>query len=599
MRKHLIFVAIAALGALVCSCEREKDINTPGVVGENKLVFKVGAATRAEAGMPVVKQGQLIPLGDEVEGHRFFLEETVSYAGDEVFVSAPATRGTPVYTENFNVMGVGKFQGAAFPVKLLDDAEISAATYPDKSWANFEQNGEFWEHSYPWDPWYDQPALLFYAKMLTESTGGPAEPKGVVPDSYRFINNDTAGQSMTFSYRSPMTAQEQQDIVFAARKITKQEAKKAIPILFYHALTGVKFATAWSNDSDVKTYIKKVEFSGIYGYGKCTIKPTTENGEYADDADIHSSASAVSWSNVRFNGVNNETAVYSQEYPDNYVGYTDGHFTSKGDYPESFSAAGNTQNLNDGDASMTFWFLPQTLSDIVKLKVTFEIEVKGNRKEYTRELDFGTLTGNVEWKAGQIRTYTLKPNEVDVDIHDKVSGYKKDQVEIRNTGNVDAFIRAMIVANWWGFAGNEEGIAMGYVDDQGSAFIAPWSMSWDASARKYVDSYGGVFDGLPVPGATSDWVRAKDGYFYYTNAVPPGKLTGEPTAAKPLFNEYNLDTQAHPVPTIYYLDGSVKPYTKVYLKMEIPVQAIEAKEGVDWDDAWGAVLGANPVPATE
>ena len=33
--------------------------------------------------------------------------------------------------------------------------------------------------------------------------------------------------------------------------------------------------------------------------------------------------------------------------------------------------------------------------------------------------------------------------------------------------------------------------------------------------------------------------------------------------------------------------------------MEIPEQAIEAKEGVDWDDAWGAVLGANPVPATE
>lgn len=594
MRKHLLFVAIAALGALVCSCEREKDINTPGVVGENKLVFKVGAATRSEAGLPVAQQGQVISLGDPVEGHRFFLEETVSTAGDEIFATAPATRGTPVYTENFNVMGVGKFQGAAFPVQPMTDGQISDATYPDKSWADFEQNGEFWEHSYPWDPWYDQPALLFYAKMLTESTGGPAEPKGVVPGSYRFLNNDTDGQSMTFSYRSPMTAQEQQDIVFAARKITKQEAKKAIPILFYHALTGVKFATAWSNDSDVKTYIKKVEFSGIYAYGKCTIKSVTENGEYVDDADIHSSASAVSW-NVSFNGVNSNTAVYSQEYPDDYVGYTDGHFTSKGDYPESFSAAGNTQNLNDGDASMTFWFPPQTLSNDVKLKVTFEIEVNNTRKEYTRELDFGTLTGNVTWKAGQIRTYTLKPNEVNVDIHDKVSGYKKDQVEIRNTGNVDAFIRATVVANWWGFAGNEEGVAMGYVDDEGSAFVEPWSMSWNATASKYEDNYGGEFDGLPAPGATSGWVRAKDGFFYYTEAVPPGKLTGEPTAAKPLFNEYNLDTQAHPVPRIYYLDGSVKEYDKVYLKMEIPVQAIEAKEGVAWDTAWEAALGTKPV----
>ena len=146
MRKHLIYVAIAALGALVCSCEREKDINTPGVNGEGKLVFKVGAATRAEAGLPVAQQGQVISLGDPVEGHRFFLEETVSYAGDEVFVSTPETRGTPVYTENFNVMGVGKFQGAAFPVKPMTDGKISDATYPDKNWADFEQNGEFWEH---------------------------------------------------------------------------------------------------------------------------------------------------------------------------------------------------------------------------------------------------------------------------------------------------------------------------------------------------------------------------------------------------------------------------------------------------------------------
>ena len=248
---------------------------------------------------------------------------------------------------------------------------------------------------------------------------------------------------------------------------------------------------------------------------------------------------------------------------------------------------------------MTFWFPAQKLTSATKLTVTFQVEVKGNRKTYTRELNLGELTNNDEWKAGQLRTFTLKPNEVDIDIHDEVSGYKKDNVQIRNTGNVDAFIRAMIVANWWGFAGNEEGVAMGYVDDQGSDFVTPWSMSWNASASKYMDNYGGVFTGLPVPGATSDWVLATDGYFYYTKAVPPGKLTGEPEAAKPLFNEYNLDATA--VPDIYYLDGSVKPYNKVYLKMEIPVQAIEAKENVDWDAAWAAVLGASnkPVPVTE
>lgn len=582
--KRFIYAVLAVAATLsFAACSQENETNTPGVNGKNTLVFQVGAATRAEAKAPAVEQGQLIPLGEPVGDRQFFLEETVVSLDDEAYFSAPATRGTPVYTENFYEMSEGSFQAAAFPVQPMNDVKLELATFPKSSWADYTQNGDFWEYSYPWDPWYNQDELLFFAKMLKESTGGPAEAKGVVPDSYRF-NNNASGQSMTFSYRTPMTAQEQQDAVFAARKVTKQEARKAIPILFYHALTGVKFATAYDNGDDIKTYIKKVEFTGIYGYGKCTVKPVTENGEYADDADIHSSASAVSWSNVTFNGVNSQTAVYSQEYPDNYVGYTTGQFTSKGDYPDSFSAAGNTKNLNDGDATMTFWFPPQRMTNNVVLTVTYEVELDGVRKEYKNTLELGkTLLAqesraNAEWKAGQLRTFTLKPNGVNVDIHDEVSGFKKDNVQIRNTGNVDAYIRATIVANWWGTAGTEECVAYGYANDSGTAYITPWSMSWDNTANKYVDNYGGEFTGLPAPGASSDWVRAKDGYFYYKNPVPPGKYTGEPTAEDPLFDEYNLNTTDHPVPRIYFLDGTMKEFTKVYLKMEIAVQAIEARK---------------------
>ena len=35
----------------------------------------------------------------------------------------------------------------------------------------------------------------------------------------------------------------------------------------------------------------------------------------------------------------------------------------------------------------------------------------------------------------------------------------------------------------------------------------------------------------------------------------------------------------------------MKQYENVSLKMEIPVQAIEAKEGTQWNTAWSAVLG--------
>ena len=608
------FYAVLAVAATLsfAACSQENDINTPGASGKNTLAFTVGAATRAEAGMPAVKQGELISLGEPVDNNKFFLEETVVSLDDPSFFETAETRGTPAYTENFLNLSGGKFQALAFPAETMTGQKEWYSTFPRTSYgvkntnnfADFEKKGDFWEYSYPWDPWYDQETLLFFAKMVVNESTAFSGPElgqniGVLRNSYEFTYDGTA-PTMSFSYRSQLTAQEQQDILFAARPVTKAESRKAIPILFYHPLTGVKFATAWANDGDVKTYIKRVELTGLYGYGKCYVTSTTENGGYSDDTATHSSASAVRWDFTVSGASNTLSNVYYQDYPDDYVTYTGGSFTSKGDYPNSFSAAGNKQNLNDGDATMTFWFPAQKLTSATKLTVTFQVEVKGNRKTYTRELNLGELTNNDEWKAGQLRTFTLKPNEVNIDIYDEVSGYKKDNVQIRNTGNVDAFIRATVVANWWAFTQEgEEGVAMGYVDDQGSAFVTPWSMSWDASASKYVDNYGGEFTGLPVPGATTGWVRAQDGFFYYTKAVPPGKLTGEPAAEDPLFAEYNLNTTDHPVPHIYYLDASVKEYDKVHLKMEIPVQAIEAKEGVHWDEAWAAVLGSTNKPVAQ
>ena len=614
MKKYLYALLAVAATLSFASCNEtiEENGSDYPTVGSNTLAFtlkKSDIDTRSGSGVPSTVRDAM-PLGDPIDGQQFYLTETVTSL-DNLYYVEPETKGTPVYTENFANISGGSFKGLAFKVgqdgMTGRGALASAAFISD---GEFEYNGKNWKREFTTGPWGDEEALLFYARMATEDTdpSHSSQPIGIVPNSHRYLYEGNV-QSMTFSYRSPLTAQKQQDILFAARTITKT-GETPFPILFYHALTGVKFATAHTNGANdiVKTFIKKVEFTGLLGYGKCTVTSLTENDGYVDNAASYSSANAISW-DASFNGVNGQDAVYSQVFSETTVNYgggtSGGSFSSKGDYPGSFSTAGNTNNLNDGDASMTFWFVPQTLSDDVKVKITFEIEVKVNgetrRTEYTRDLDFGTLLENVTWLPGQLRTYTLKSEEVDVDIHDQVSGFKKDKVEIRNTGNVDAFIRAMIVANWWGFAGNEEGVAMGYVDDQGSAYVAPWSMSWNATASKYVDNYGGEFTGLPVPGATSDWVLATDGYFYYTKAVPPGKLTGEPEAAKPLFNEYNLDTQAHPVPQIYYLDGSVKPYTKVYLKMEIPVQAIEAKEDVDWDAAWAAVLGASnkPVPVTE
>ena len=171
---------------------------------------------------------------------------------------------------------------------------------------------------------------------------------------------------------------------------------------------------------------------------------------------------------------------------------------------------------------------------------------------------------------------------------DDVDGFIKKDVVITNTGNVDAYIRANIVANWMGTTDTgTEGIALGYTTPSREAFVESWELNYGTNPKS--DNYGGKFDTLPGAG----WVYAKDGYFYYTAVVKPGDPTGTP-----LFKQYtNTDDN---VPAIYYLSSTgVAPFSNVRLVMDLTVQAIEAKAGVAWDDAWGdeKVLGAKPVPA--
>lgn len=615
MRKHFIFITIAALGALVCSCEREKDINTPGEIGKNTLAFTLktsGAETRSMDAAPAVQRGAIIPLETTEDGQSFFLEETIASLDDPAFFEPALTRGTPAYTENFLNLSGGTFQALAFPAETMTGTKEAYATFPriaygnerTNNFADFEYKGEFWEYSYDWDPWFDDDKLLFFAKMVvnesTAFTGAElGQNIGVLRNSYEFIY-DGNKPKMSFSYRSRLTAEEQQDILFATRTITRAESKKAVPMLFYHALSGVKFATAYENNSDVKTFIKKIELTGLYGYGKCYVTSTAENGEYADDPSIHSSADAISWDLSSSTAASSLSYVYTQTYSENDVVTYDGSgFTSKGEYPTSFSQAGQKNNLNDGDASMTFWFIPQDMTDQVKLTVTYEIEFDGQKKEYKNTLELGKALldqasrKNARWEAGQIRTFTLKPDQVDVKIEDEVHGFIKDNVVITNTGNVDAYIRAHIDANWWGTTlDGHDGIALGYVSNADNTapaeplqYVKAWKKDDSAGAPYY-----GEFTGLPGSG----WIPARDGYYYYKDPVAPGEPTG--TA---LFEQFKWVESEHPVPVIWYLSNAkgLQKFDKVRLIMDIPVQAIEAKaDFADYIEAW-ADAGVTVVPA--
>ena len=577
---YALLVVAATLTFVSCNEDVEENVSDSQILESNTIAFtlkKNELDTRSESGSAVAEP-ESYPLGDPIDGQQVYLKETV-VSLDNIYYEEPETKGTPVYTQNFATVSEGSFKGLAFPVATMTDEEV-----PDNlpmSAGLFTFDGNRWLRD--WNNWGSNDALLFYAWMLTEDENPQIGQRvGALTNSFRYIYTDAGVQSMTFSYRSAAKAEAQEDILFAARPIAKSDPTP-IPLVFYHALTGVKFATAHANSAlnDVNTYIKKVEFTGMYGYGKCTVTSTTEGktesnpGEYSDTPSDHSSARAISW---YFDPAENSSAtkslknVYSQDFSETPVDYTTGSFATQGDYPSSFSAAGNKGNLNDGDATMTFWFPAQTITDLSKLTITFEIEINGSRKEYTREISLGDLTSNGEWKAGELRTLTLLSTEVVVEIEDTVENNVKKDVVITNMGNTPAYMRVQIVGNWYGKAGTEEGIAMGYKSDVETdmEYVEPWNDVLNTSAG--YTPYG-TFSGLPG----NHWIKGTDGYFYYTEIVYPGESIPDK-----IFTSYTLDTSKKP--TIYYTNNQPQriPFTDVHLVIDIPVQAVMAPLKSTW-----------------
>ncbi len=568
----LAFAATLSLAS--CVQDVTDDSQTGPMVAENNAItFTIASkiATRAADETEPV-EALIIPLGDPVDGHQIYFEETVTTL-DGFCADVPETRGTPVYTQNFSSMfssfsGVGYTRGGTTPV------------VPDGA---FTPNGNSWKRRFDSDPFAGNDSLFFFLRA-------PESATGVSGLSYSVARSFGEDRAVTrFHYVAPLDANSQQDLLFAGRSVKKEEKDQA-DILFYHALTGVKFRTDNTNTADAKTYITKVEFpSGLFREADFTITPVRESGAWVDQTGNYSSAYnsngllTVNTSNAR--QLNSEE-VFSVSFDESdLVDFAEGgSFEHNGLYPSSFSAAGdsdhpsNLKNLNDTDASKTFWFIPVKMNNSIVLDVTFHVVSAGKDSgPIKRRVEIGKLlTGNVTWKAGELRTFTLKADLMDVDITDQVSGFEKTNVVITNTGNVDAFIRAHIVANWYGKTDNEYGVATGYTSATDDGFVDGWRMSEDLSG----DNFGGQFTGLPGTG----WeYNPRDGFFYHTALVPAG------TNTQTLFTKYTLDTNAHPIPEIWYFDGNRKQFTDVELVMEIPVQSVEGEPGQTYKQAWEAV----------
>ena len=593
MRKLWIIAAFAAIA--LTSCQQEKDI--PGsTLGKNGVAFKIeGAATRSsDAAAPGTEVVASIPFAT-VGGLKLTLEETVT----DLNYVVPETKGTPVYTENVGYLYRDKLG------VYTDAAEGVEATYSRLSGSpvtvpNFGL-GWIYQHEYAENIWADETTpVQFYLRMPTDMTS-----HGVSS-----LTNDNG--VTTVGYTSPATATAQQDIIFGTVKMNHQtykghfDAKGGAPVIMYHALTGVKFAIANDAAELAKLHIDRITFTGLKNTGTFTY---TEGAVKV----VWTASSAT------------DDSVISQEFgKDDLVNYSasthaDQHFAP------SFFNGGVNQNLNDKDATKTFWLVPQSITK--NSEATMLIEYTIDSTEYWMEIKLSELKAQ-DWDPGQIRTFTFKVDDVNLKIEDDVvvpatanatnafAGSYKQNVDITNTGNTLAFIRAALVGQWMheevvdGVTENNP--IFGFTDNVNNLYVVD---SWyEDQFLNTGDPVHGEFEGLPGykgqanPNANG-WVLCTDGYYYYTKAVPPydSEKTKEQNRAagaicKPLFTKYTVKLK----PQATSIAGEVMNVTTMHFELEVAAQAISAvqRDGTvkkdtggndDWAAAWANVLDSAPV----
>lgn len=633
MRRIYLFASAVLVLAALAGCQNNEFSEDMYVPEKGEIVFRL-ANTATKSSTDATVKGAVMDLGT-ADGTKLVLEESITYL-DQIAYS-PETKGTPAYTENFTDL-YGNFKAAAFKSNsgTFETTAFDDGVYEKVSGVEID----IWKRKYAN---LDNSLPLYFflrAPYANESTtAGVGKVSGLTyyPTAQTVDGKTYAAGSISFSYTSPATATEQEDLLFTSRKLEQSEYEAfqnknvGIPVLFHHALTGVKFAIAnpdgGFNDNKTHTIaITKVVFTGLVNSGSCVITPRQETNGYVDDPTGDYSSGGRNKTTVWTLGTT--TGTFSQEFEStDLITYTQGkgnEFSSKGEYPESFAKAGNVNNVNDGDATKTFWFIPQTMNSGVKLTVTFKIDGK-EQPEVT--LNFGDLTrkqttnqGTINygpyatWEAGELRTYTLRIDDVNVKIEDKVTisgaanngytGSYKDNVAITNTGNTDAFIRAAIVGQWLNNAGQP---VFGFTDRTGSTYetVASWYEDQFVSEEEGVH---GEFEGLSGykggDNGNNNWYLCEDGYYYYSDPVAPGKIIGTaPQGATnstdylgdPLFSKYTIKTA--PIVNISGVN------TAIHFSLEIATQAISAKKidgsTYEWQDAWENATGTKPTIKTE
>ena len=360
-------------------------------------------------------------------------------------------------------------------------------------------NGESVSTGYYW-PISTPPAKInffAYAKNGTEGSINNHEYLSATSARFHYAlplleNNETAH------------AVKQPDMLFA---IAPEQVKSggSVQMNFYHALSALAFSVG-SVPGNLK--IESVSFTNVYSSGTC---------EY-----VHS----------------NEGLTFNWSFKDGV--------DSKNDYTQSFSKelfqSGN-EPLEEGTAintgEQTFMMIPQIITDDTKIIIAISFE--GRNYTITKQLNKMTSC----WYPGKLYTFKISsPEEVQIEVTDEVvmDGIYpvKQNLQIKNIGIADAYVRVAIAGSW-------------VVDD----------IKGDGSTTQLIISDWKSSDGefmwpsqVPAVGSTNtnNWRLGSDGYYYYMKKVSTGETLS------PLFTSYKLTAPS--------------PMSGAYLELSILTQGV-------------------------
>lgn len=158
----------------------------------------------------------------------------------------------------------------------------------------------------------------------------------------------------------------------------------------------------------------------------------------------------------------------------------------------------------------------------------------------------GTSLAFLVDQTGKI-TNQFVTSTVTGEIEENFDGQVKEDVAIRNNGDIPAYIRVTVVPNWVDKDGNIA--AEVEVDD----YVIEWNLS-----------------------PTSQWIKCADGFYYHTSPVEPSNATDILiTSCKPLVSK---------------TDASGNP---LHFELHVIASLIQAEPSNAVEDAWKVTIDEN------